>query len=481
MERVQFEQEQMLAELKDLGEKGLFSPTEIKHIIKKRTAFETTLVRRIPNKNDYLRYAAYEMGLEALRRKRAARLKLPKSPPSISDYALTRRQFQIFERALKKFKSDVSLWMQYLRVAQRAGSRALAGRIAARAVQLHPRTPALYVLAAAHELAHGGMGAARVLLQRGLRLNAGSADMWREYVRLELGFVEAVRRRWDVLGISLDAAPSSAEGQGEEEDQGQDKGPGERVDRAEEEAMGDAARRTIMEGAIVRKAIDGAAKALPTIELFQNLQTLLAGYPAPKPLRSSLLDHLHARLAEALPLDAAAVALHATRSLALTSAEELAGCALVDALRRANEEMLAALDAAGAAEECPCDELAAAYAQFVKEWCGKEDVDAHLKLYLVGSLRAFIQRQNKKAPSAPLLIAHVHLLTSLAHLSSPPAAPSRIVSIARRYTSITPKDARVWLARLQAESVYGTVDSVTEAWNSARGAVPTCSEVWLWG
>jgi U3 small nucleolar RNA-associated protein 6 len=65
---------QMLAELKDLGEKGLFSPAEIKHIIKKRTAFETALVRRIPNKNDYLRYAAYEMGLEALRRKRATRM-----------------------------------------------------------------------------------------------------------------------------------------------------------------------------------------------------------------------------------------------------------------------------------------------------------------------------------------------------------------------------------------------------------------------
>ena len=64
----------MLAELKDLGEKGLFSPVEIKQIIKKRTAFETALVRRIPNKNDYLRYAAYEMGLEALRRKRATRL-----------------------------------------------------------------------------------------------------------------------------------------------------------------------------------------------------------------------------------------------------------------------------------------------------------------------------------------------------------------------------------------------------------------------
>jgi U3 small nucleolar RNA-associated protein 6 len=76
---------QMLAELKDLGEKGLFSPVEIKHIIKKRTAFETALVRRIPNKNDYLRYAAYEMGLEALRRKRATRMSMSPylSPPPL--------------------------------------------------------------------------------------------------------------------------------------------------------------------------------------------------------------------------------------------------------------------------------------------------------------------------------------------------------------------------------------------------------------
>ena len=171
---------------------------------------------------------------------------IPKSPPSISDYALTRRQFHIFERALQKFKSDVSLWLQYLRVAQREGARSLAGRIAARAVQLHPRTPALYVLAAAHELAHGGIGAARTLLLRGIRLNADSTEMWREYVRLELGFVEAVRRRWGVLGITLESDD------GEEE--------GERVDRAQEQAMGDAARREIMDGAIVRQAIDSAAK-----------------------------------------------------------------------------------------------------------------------------------------------------------------------------------------------------------------------------
>lgn len=292
-------------------------------------------------------------------------------------------------------------------MAQRAGARALAGRVAARAVQLHPRTPALYVLAAAHELAHGGMGAARALLLRGLRLNAGCAELWREYVKLEMGFVEAVRRRWDVLGISLN----------DDDDDENDDGQGGRIDRAEEEAMGDAARRKIMGGAIVRQAIDGAAKgelhvavalalmsrtlrcahaishfiiswggclaiaiALPTIELFRNLQTLIAGYPAPEALRSSLLDHLHMRLSEALPRDATALKLRATRSLVLASPEELAGGALVDALRGTNEEMLATLDA-DTAERYLQDELAEAYAQFIEEWCGKEEVDAHLVGY----------------------------------------------------------------------------------------------------
>ena len=246
--------------------------------------------------------------------------------------------------------------------------------------------------------------------------------------------------------------------------------------------------------------------ALPTIELFQNLQTLIATYPVPESLRDSLLDHLHARLAEALPRHAAAVVLRATRALALRSVEELAGDALVDALRRANEEMLAALDTDGT-ERCPPDELAGAYAQFVEEWCRKEDVDAHLvrsnvilllftrlmkklpiflyrkKLYLVGSLHALIKRQTKQnTPSAVLLAAHIHLLMELVHLApSPPATPSRILIIARRYTSTTPTDARVWLARLQVESVHGTTDSVNDAWTSARRAVPTCTEIWLWG
>jgi U3 small nucleolar RNA-associated protein 6 len=41
--------------------------------MKRRTAFETALIRRVARKADFLRYASYEMGLEQLRRKRVER------------------------------------------------------------------------------------------------------------------------------------------------------------------------------------------------------------------------------------------------------------------------------------------------------------------------------------------------------------------------------------------------------------------------
>jgi U3 small nucleolar RNA-associated protein 6 len=99
---------------------------EMQGIVKKRTALESALVRRAPRTADFLAYVAYEARLEALRRKRVARLRAPfllplsvvleadgdlakRGPPSVGEYALVRRQFAVFERALKKFGVDVAL------------------------------------------------------------------------------------------------------------------------------------------------------------------------------------------------------------------------------------------------------------------------------------------------------------------------------------------------------------------------------------
>ena len=50
------------------------SQKEIRQIVKQRTAFETSLVRRVAKKADFIRYISYEMDLEKLRKLRVKRM-----------------------------------------------------------------------------------------------------------------------------------------------------------------------------------------------------------------------------------------------------------------------------------------------------------------------------------------------------------------------------------------------------------------------
>lgn len=109
-----------------------------------------------------------------------------------------------------------------------------------RALQLHPNEPSLYILASSHEISQLAPTAARALFQRGLRLNRESVALWVQYVKMELGYVESLRRRWEVLGI---------------EEQGQkDIDMEELVEESEE------ARRKVMDGAIAQAVLESATK-----------------------------------------------------------------------------------------------------------------------------------------------------------------------------------------------------------------------------
>lgn len=148
--------EDMVPELEDYKRRKLFTPEEIKSIVRKRTDFEymlqvrhrlrtssslelmlhyclvrrglpltppiptcprarvrTGAQRRVPLLVDYLRYLQYEMTLDQLRIKRKQRLGQDSSihifekTNSLSDYALTKRIHFIFERALRKFSNDL--------------------------------------------------------------------------------------------------------------------------------------------------------------------------------------------------------------------------------------------------------------------------------------------------------------------------------------------------------------------------------------
>ena len=157
------------------------------------------------------------------------------------------------------------------------------------ALQLHPHVPSFYILAASHELSHMSPSAARSLLQRGLRLNSDSVDMWREYIRMELGFIEGMRRRWNVLGISTKEDERTQVGvepdidmDGNDEtvviDEQREKPPDEVIAAEKGGDEGEAARTAIMDGAIVKSALSSAIKGV--YFMLYPWNKTLSGFPS---------------------------------------------------------------------------------------------------------------------------------------------------------------------------------------------------------
>lgn len=89
----------------------------------------------------------------------------------------------IFERAVRKFKRDLSIWTRWLEFCRATRSNRRLSRVAARALQLHPNAPGLWTYAAAWEFEeNGNPGAARALMQQGLRMCKDSRQMWLHYL-----------------------------------------------------------------------------------------------------------------------------------------------------------------------------------------------------------------------------------------------------------------------------------------------------------
>ncbi|RIA97455.1 U3 small nucleolar RNA-associated protein 6-domain-containing protein [Glomus cerebriforme] len=201
-ETVQYYLEQMVPELEDLEHKEIFTKEEIKSIVKKRTNFEYALKRRPAQIIDFLKYIEYEMNLDLLRKKRKGRLGI-KGKVTISDYSIKRRIYHIFDRTIIKFAGDVKLWLQYIDFAKNEGDDKVLSKIFGSVLQLHPTKPIFWIMASKYEFeVNANIMSARVILQRGLRLNRDSHQLWHQYFKLELIYVEKIKARRKILGIS---------------------------------------------------------------------------------------------------------------------------------------------------------------------------------------------------------------------------------------------------------------------------------------
>ncbi|XP_060175737.1 uncharacterized protein LOC132606313 [Lycium barbarum] len=201
---VQYKLERMLPELDDLEKRALFSRHEISEIVKQRRKFEYRLKRPSPLKQDFLAYIDYEKGLDSLRQlrkkvmmKKTGDRKLKKS---VSDYAGVSRIIEIYRLATSRFKGDIELWFQYLEFCRERRNGRMKKALA-QAVRFHPKVPGVWIYAAAWEFDNNlNAAAARALMHSGLRACPTSEELWVEYLRMELTYLNKLKARKVVLG-----------------------------------------------------------------------------------------------------------------------------------------------------------------------------------------------------------------------------------------------------------------------------------------
>lgn len=398
---MQYELERTLPSLQLCDERGIFSKDqEIRQISHRRSQFEQTLVRRHVRPDDFVRYFEYENKLDQL-----LHLRIAKADLSPKESAQLRRDssahiVSIFERGVKKCRYDVDLWQRYIKWASAKGMRVVVGRITARAIALHPTKMELWLSAANYELnVNHNVAGARALLQRALRASAiphhpvraeapiapppakrlkgkgkgkGKAKtvsdeseendlegeratlklsdkekelvhLWIEYVRMELVFLERVRRRRFVLGNKdddndalreaqrLEEAVSTSKPAAEEDedvakgvpesDEGVESGPQEGEDAQVTEAPKDSL--SVFGGAIVAMILKSATdinspSSLPPQTHFGFILAfikLIRSFPFYKgqKVASSLLERAYDTLQARYPSDAAVMAFIAGR------------------------------------------------------------------------------------------------------------------------------------------------------------------------
>ncbi|KAJ1553514.1 U3 snoRNP protein, partial [Cladochytrium tenue] len=230
-ENVHFQLERMLPELASLEKEHILQKKEIEAIVKRRTELEYSVHRRISRLPDYLRYIEYETNLDRLCRKRIERLRpakpgeFPLPVPGMRGHSVYEnaadgeedahkrairaqklriesikaasevRIRSLYTRALRTFPADLPLWFQYFDWCRSVRNNRFLSGAFARGIEAHPTKPAIWIMAAKWEYeGNKSVRAARILMQRGLRLNNDSREMWLEYFRLELHWIYKLQR-----------------------------------------------------------------------------------------------------------------------------------------------------------------------------------------------------------------------------------------------------------------------------------------------
>ena len=183
----------------------------MKSIVKKRTDYEYLLKRRQLTPADFYGYLQYELNLDKLR---VIRCDYNNSGHERADAcrvvegACHRHISYIFDRAIRRFPSEMGLWADYVSFLKEQNMVSALNAVYGKALSLNPKNEDLWLQAAVHELeVNNNLHSARTLLQRSLRANKASKKLWKKYFELELWNAVRITERQRILGLPVDDAP----------------------------------------------------------------------------------------------------------------------------------------------------------------------------------------------------------------------------------------------------------------------------------
>jgi U3 small nucleolar RNA-associated protein 6 len=190
-EKARFFLEQSVPQLRDFEAKGVFTTTEVRSLVRKRTDFEHLVLSAGSKPSDWLAYYKWERGLESLRAKRCKRLGIKASSAHVGQG----RAFGILERAANKHPGSLEIWKEYLRYASDVKATKRWRKTMSRALRLHPAKSELWVMAGRRSAANADMQGARGFFMRGARFCTKDSVVWIEYARCEMEWLERMEAR----------------------------------------------------------------------------------------------------------------------------------------------------------------------------------------------------------------------------------------------------------------------------------------------
>ncbi|EKJ75582.1 hypothetical protein FPSE_04225 [Fusarium pseudograminearum CS3096] len=191
-EKARFYLERAVPQLREWEDKEIFSKDEIRTIVQKRNDYEHRVLSPGNRPSEWSSYAQWEQSLESLRTKRCKRLKIRHLN---SAHAGQGRTLAIYERGVNRHPGSSALWREYLSYISSVKASKRWRKTMTNALRMMPTDPELWAMAGRRSAKNGDMAAARGFFMRGCRFCTTNEQLWVEYARSEMEWLEKVDKR----------------------------------------------------------------------------------------------------------------------------------------------------------------------------------------------------------------------------------------------------------------------------------------------